>query len=1209
MKRENRIRLKAFLSTAFLLVGLLFVAHKAEASCTVGATSCMNEWYSSSNANGNFIDGSTLQVRKEAVAGNGVQLGIVINPISTAPHPQADPADARTLNHFVYTNNSEGTGQPVGKIDVTDGPTGNGILGSWASLYDYDDLSPDMGEGVWIEVAKKSEMSTGCLNDAATIDIDVNAYVSSGCFNVPSVKRLPLIYYLLTKDSGGNLPMVKNVFDTSHALSVRVNGLDSETDYVARIRIEENGSPDAASSKLLSFKTAAAGTANLTQQGVQQNTSGGATDGETGLPECSIIGTSSWMGCVAQTVYYIIFKPTAWVMVLAGEIMDWGIGYSIDSSSYPVSGHSFVTDGWRIMRDLANMFFIFILVIVAINTILGNDNKKVIAWVLIIALVINFSLFLCKVVVDVGNITSRFFYNNISITSSQANNAEIIGTAGHKSISYGFAATFNPVKLFANITPKSTINTSGGTTAVDMSPTQFAGFFAIFSFIGGAINLIAAFVFFSMAWLFIARTVGLWIAMIFGPIAFVSLAMPSGSIKMEAAKDAGKYLNFKPWWSNLTSLAIMPLPAMLMIFLILAFLKSNFLGNIPNETTTGQFIGVIVPLIIVGYLLLLTKTIAKSFAGDFGETMSKVGNWVGGAVVGAATGGAAFIGRKTIGYAATRAAESSRLKNYASRSIVGRSILKGARSVGNSTFDARNIKVNGKDVGQMTGFGVGKVESKGYSEDLRNKRKEQKKFADSLGANEIEKRRLKQLQNEAKRKAMLRARNEKDPYTGKVPSEDEVKAAQNIAKKEEDRLKSENDKRRENYAQAVEQGTNPARAVVNKVTRMMNKNKDPRLLQKEIDVAQAKADSLAKKLAAGDKDVTQTDVDNAQKEVTKLKYKMSQRETGQVGSFDNTTAEEIRNKTKDKKKAKEGDSQSVVDATVDELKDENKKLKDELMEEMKKMAGGGGGGNSGGGNSGGGGGNNSGGGNKNYGNTGMGFAPNQNNPSNTNQNNPQSKPQNGPIGFRMQTNANSSMQSMGNTNFVKSGPSNSGGQMSNIQNLGGVDDYKKFNSNAIGNNQNTQNANTSQINSNSPINITNSSINITTSGGVNTGASAGTATNERPTIGFRREAEAPREAPANERKIGFTFSNAEPVKAPSAPVRPGSIETNNQAGFLRKTDEEIQKETEPRQIGFTFGNKEEEEKQPAPAPAAAPAPTEATSTPPVSNPAPVPPQN
>ena len=66
--------------------------------------------------------------------------------------------------------------------------------------------------------------------------------------------------------------------------------------------------------------------------------------------------------------------------------------------------------GWGAVRDVANIFFILMLLYVAIKTVLSlnvTDNKRLVGVIIIVALLINFSLFTTKVVIDASNIFSK----------------------------------------------------------------------------------------------------------------------------------------------------------------------------------------------------------------------------------------------------------------------------------------------------------------------------------------------------------------------------------------------------------------------------------------------------------------------------------------------------------------------------------------------------------------------------------------------------------------------------------------------------------------------------------------------------------------------------------------------------------------------------------------------------------------------------------
>jgi hypothetical protein len=532
---------------------------------------------------------------------------------------------------------------------------------------------------------------------------------------------------LENRDADGNMLLLDNDIN----FLVRVSNLQPETTYYARLSLEENGMPAAAYTKIISFTTpAATGTTTDTfssndyTQAQQANTNGTIGE-ETNLPSCGAFDErSSIMGCVAQIVYYIIFQPTAYVMTLAGEIMDWGIGYSIDSNSYPTTGDTFVTKGWRIMRDLSNMLFIFVLLYIAIATILdigGVNTGKMIGTVIIVALLINFSMFFVKVIVDAGNIMTRMFYNQVSVcnnaqpytgstpsnTCEQKGFLEITGTGGKKSISYGFASKFNPTVLFSVIQKGGSVTAGSATLSSSLTPSQFAGFYALFSFIGAIVNLVAAFVFFSLAWLFVGRVIAIWLMMIFAPLVFIFYTLPKG-----ATSAIPSMLNPDKYWTDLIKQSFMPVMAMLMIFLILSFLNTNIVQGIAGATTTtGKFMAVLVPLMLITMLLLATKKTATEMSGMVAEYAGKVGSFVGGAAVGIATGGAAMALRGTVGRAGSALSNNEKLREMETQGGIkgafARSTLSMSRGAATSSFDARNTKA-GEAAAKQTGFDFNK---------------------------------------------------------------------------------------------------------------------------------------------------------------------------------------------------------------------------------------------------------------------------------------------------------------------------------------------------------------------------------------------------------------------------------------------------------------------------------------------------------------------
>ena len=400
---------------------------------------------------------------------------------------------------------------------------------------------------------------------------------------------------------------------------------------------------------------------------------------------CSLInGWDGILGCIAS-LFYFVWTVTALVAHVAGLFLDFFIYYSTNSGSY-TSG--FIDKGWGAMRDIANIFFIIALLYIAIKTILGlgAHNKKIIGYVIIFALLINFSLFTTHVVIDSSNILAKIFYNATS--AKDANGHILTEKGGQRSISVSLVDKYNPQVILG----EKEYNENRGTFI-----------FIIICLI--AVTLYTAYIFFSVALLFVSRVVSLWIAMIFSPIAFASYTLPFNIPGM----------GYKEWWKNLFENAFLAPLFIFMLYLVVMF--AGFLKEIinvpPGSDTMTTVMGVIIPFILLVGLLQKSKQLAVKYSGEMGKMILSAGKMVGGFVAGAAMGGAGLIGRGTIGAGASfllRSKAGEDLKTAAEKKGLGgfaaRIALRTTTAATKKSFDMRS---SGAFVGltkSATGFNL-----------------------------------------------------------------------------------------------------------------------------------------------------------------------------------------------------------------------------------------------------------------------------------------------------------------------------------------------------------------------------------------------------------------------------------------------------------------------------------------------------------------------
>jgi len=495
------------------------------------------------------------------------------------------------------------------------------------------------------------------------------------------------------------------------------------------------------------------------------------SDDVSGLPVC--FGPSSGGkipyphvgGCIAQLLYYALFVPTSYLFALSGTFFDFTFHYSVQDASYRTP---FVVEGWGIVRDFCNMFFIFILLYIAFGTILklhSVKTKEMIINVVIIGLLINFSLFATHIIIDASNILARVFYNSNTIKITQSDDAKNgvadatpglkIGPNGEIPLSAAIVNKVNPQNLIINgrkavkIQDKVTGETSDST---DTEGNLGAGAFILITILATAVNIMGLLTFLSIGLIFVARVIGLWIAMIFAPFAFFSYTVP--------ALQGMEMVGWRKWWPETLKLAFLAPIFIFFMYLIIAFLEKGLSLIKLSDTSTVDgmtfVLSIIVPFIFIMILLKKAKDIAKTMSGTLGQSITGGVASVGGFALGAGIGGLAMAGRASIGRLANKANTSNwlneaaagkkganPLSKFALQSF-GKIGKKVADSTSKSSFDLRQLQA-GNVLSKETGMNLNKgtnilgLDTKkglgGYAGVQQRLIEKENKFAESLGYN------------------------------------------------------------------------------------------------------------------------------------------------------------------------------------------------------------------------------------------------------------------------------------------------------------------------------------------------------------------------------------------------------------------------------------------------------------------------------------------
>lgn len=122
--------------------------------------------------------------------------------------------------------------------------------------------------------------------------------------------------------------------------------------------------------------------------------------------------TNSDLTIMQRILWWIVANVFGWFPYATGKLLDWTITELVLNFGllYQTSGLGVaINNVWSIVRDLFNLTFIFGLIYIGFRLILFKDSggaKKAIGMLVVAALLVNFSLFFSKFIIDFSNIAA-----------------------------------------------------------------------------------------------------------------------------------------------------------------------------------------------------------------------------------------------------------------------------------------------------------------------------------------------------------------------------------------------------------------------------------------------------------------------------------------------------------------------------------------------------------------------------------------------------------------------------------------------------------------------------------------------------------------------------------------------------------------------------------------------------------------------------------
>ncbi|MFH2063075.1 MAG: hypothetical protein ABIJ46_02875 [bacterium] len=298
---------------------------------------------------------------------------------------------------------------------------------------------------------------------------------------------------------------------------------------------------------------------------------------------------------IGQQVLLIVAKLFHVLVSVVGQLLLLLIGALIWIARYNgFVDSTAVASGWVIVRDIANMFFIVALLLIAFGTILGFSNyhySSTLPRLVIMAVAVNFSRTICGLIIDFSQVVMLTFVNGFKDAAG-----------GNFINSFGLA---NLLQVDPNQNPGETEDLLWGVT--------------LSLILALILVIIASGVVVIMIAVLVVRIVYLWLLVVLSPLAFMASAAP--------VKKASSF--YGKWWDMFNEqVAVGPLLA---FFLWLALISVNdaggqvFAGATATTDTLGgtaassftqhDVAGTIQKFIISIGMLLGGVSMAKSMSG------------------------------------------------------------------------------------------------------------------------------------------------------------------------------------------------------------------------------------------------------------------------------------------------------------------------------------------------------------------------------------------------------------------------------------------------------------------------------------------------------------------------------------------------------------------------------------------------------------------
>ncbi len=350
---------------------------------------------------------------------------------------------------------------------------------------------------------------------------------------------------------------------------------------------------------------------------------------------------------------------------------------------------------WILIRQIVSLVVVFAVLYLGGLFMLGDENgkfEKIIPWLVMFALFVNFSYPLARTAIDISNIISLKVYASAVGNDALTKDSKV-------SFNSNNAGSLIMDKLgLQGLVTSATSDGSAATGLLGATVNSIPGALLAVVFV-----LYTAYIFFMVTLLMIVRTVSLVFIIVASPLLLVDSVIP---LLGEQAKKLRQIF--------IDQLLVGPI-FMIMFALTIRFLDifsirgKGTINGLGMGLSDGNSIVTFFNLLMMLIMLHVMLTVTKETSGKLGAWGSGMLGTVGGFGVGTAFAGAGLLARQTIGRGALAVQNSEWVKNNRD-GAVGRAVHRSTSAVANSSLNMMKSGVVAgamKNLGMSTGMGMG----------------------------------------------------------------------------------------------------------------------------------------------------------------------------------------------------------------------------------------------------------------------------------------------------------------------------------------------------------------------------------------------------------------------------------------------------------------------------------------------------------------------